>query len=94
MRGILWKSRGLSDLAKYRCLSHLSKEEKLDFIVLLETGKKDFSKAVLNNICGEQEYIWHRIKPHGRSSRGILLGINLEVFDIGSFDEGGFYVKC
>jgi len=72
----------------------LSKEEKLDFIALLETGKKDFSKTVLNDICEGQEYIWHWIEPHGRSSRGILLGINLEVFDIGSFDESGFYVKC
>ena len=65
MRGIFWNSRGLSDLAKYRCLSHLSKEEKLDFIALLETGKKDFSKTVLNDICEGQEYIWHWIEPHG-----------------------------
>ena len=79
-------------MAKYRFLSDLSREQKLDFIALLETGKKDFSKTVLNNICGGQEYIWHWTQPHGRSV-GILLGINLEVFDIGSIDEGDFYVK-
>jgi hypothetical protein len=31
-------------------------------------------------------------EPHDRSG-GIILGINLDVFDIGGIDEGGFYVK-
>jgi hypothetical protein len=53
MKGIFWNSRGLSDLA------NLSREQKLNFIALTETGKKDISKMVLNNICGGQEYIWH-----------------------------------
>jgi hypothetical protein len=39
MKGIFWNSRGLGDLAKFRFLSETSKEEKLDFIALLETGK-------------------------------------------------------
>jgi hypothetical protein len=30
--------------------------------------------------------------PHGRSG-GILLGVDLSVFDIGAIDEGDFYVK-
>lgn len=68
MKGIFWKSRGLSDLAKYRFLSDFSRVQKLDFIALLETGKKDFSKTVLDNICGGQEFIYHRTKPHGRLS--------------------------
>lgn len=37
-------------MAKYRFLSDMSKEQKLDFIALLETEKK--SKTILNNICG------------------------------------------
>jgi hypothetical protein len=32
------------------------------------------------------------LAPHGRSG-GILLGVDLTVFDIGSIDEGDFYVK-
>ena len=43
MRGIFWNSRGLSDLAKTKFLTDTVKEKKLDFIALLETGKKDFS---------------------------------------------------
>ena len=30
--------------------------------------------------------------PHGRSG-GILLGVDLDVFDIGAIDEGDIYVK-
>ena len=30
--------------------------------------------------------------PHGRSG-GILLGVDLQVFDIGAIAEGDFYVK-
>lgn len=47
---------------------------------------------VLNNICGDQDFLWHWTKPHGRSD-GILLGVNLEVFDIGSINDRDLYVK-
>jgi hypothetical protein len=92
MKGIFWNSRGLGDLAKFRFLSDTSKEEKLDFIALLETGKNDFTQSTLNNICAGRDFLWHWSKPHGRSG-GILLGVNLEVFDIGSIDVGDFNVK-
>jgi exonuclease III len=92
MKGIFWNSRGLRDLAKIRYLSELSREQKLDFIALLETGKKDFSQTTLNNICGGQNFLWHWTEPHGRSG-GILLGMNLDIFDIRGIDEGDFFVK-
>jgi hypothetical protein len=84
--------RGLGDLAKFRFLSDTSNKEKLDFIALLETGKNDFTQSTLNNICAGRDFLWHLSKPHGRSG-GILLGVNMEVFDIGSIDVGDFYVK-
>lgn len=92
MKGIFWNSRGLRDLAKFRFLSDITKEQKLDFIALLETCKRDFSNACLKNICGGKDVLWHWTRPKGRS-RGILLGVNLEFFDVSSIDEGDFYVK-
>jgi hypothetical protein len=47
---------------------------------------------VLRNLCGGQNFIWHCKEPRGRS-RGILLGIDLDVYDIGAINEGDFYVK-
>jgi hypothetical protein len=54
MKGVFWNSRGLSDLAKTRFLRETSKEQSLDFIALLETCKKDFSRETLNNFCGAE----------------------------------------
>jgi hypothetical protein len=39
-----------------------------------------------------KNFIWHCKEPNGRSG-GILLGIDLDVYDIGAIDEGDYYVK-
>ena len=36
--------------------------------------------------------MWHWTEPHGRSG-GILLGVNADEFDVGSIEEGDFFVK-
>ena len=92
MKGVFWNGRGLADLAKHRYLSEMVKEEQIHFIALLETGRDDFSDTTLKNFCGGQDFIWHSMAPHGRSG-GILLGADLNYFDIGAIDEGDFYVK-
>ena len=92
MKGVFWNSRDLADLAKHRYLSEMVKEEQIHFIALLETGRDDFSDTTLKNFCGGRDFIWHSMAPHGRSG-GILLGADLNYFDIGAIDEGDFYVK-
>jgi len=92
MKGVFWNSRGLEDLAKHRYLKDLVKAEQIDFIALIETGRDQFPNGTLKKLFGGKEFIWHCMAPHGRSG-GILLGVDLTVFDIGSIDEGDFYVK-
>ena len=92
MKGIFWNSRGLRDLAKTKFLGDTAKEQELDFIALLETRKRDFTQAELNGLCGGWNFIWHWTEPHGRSS-GILLGINLDLVDVGSVVDGDYFVK-
>jgi hypothetical protein len=92
MKGLFSNSRGLSDLAKSKFLNDTVKEQSLDFVALLETSKKDFSQSVLTKFCNGRNFLWHWTQPHGRSG-GILLGVNLDTFDIGSIEEGDFYVK-
>jgi exonuclease III len=92
MKGIFWNSRGLRDLAKTKFLSNTTREQGLDFIALLETGKKDFTQAKLDRYCGGKNFVWHWTEPHGRSG-GMLLGVNLDVCDIGSIEEGEFFIK-
>jgi exonuclease III len=92
MKGIFWNSRGLGDLAKHEYLEGMVKEEQIDFIALMETGRDQFSDVTLKNLCGGKEYIWHCMAPHGHSE-GILLCVNLTVYDTGAIGEGDFYVK-
>ena len=92
MKGVFWNSRGLADLAKHRFLAELVKEEQINFIALSETGRVSFPHHVLKNLCAGHDFIWHTMAPHGRS-RGMLLGVDLSVFDIGAIDEGDFYIK-
>jgi hypothetical protein len=60
--------------------------------VVSETGGKFFNDAALRDLCGGRNFLWNCTEPRGRSG-GILLGIDLDIFDIGAIDEGDFYVK-
>lgn len=66
--------------------------KKSKLIALSETGRDNFSDSVLKNFSGGRDYIRHIMAPHGRSG-GILLGVDLNYFDIGATDEGDFYVE-
>jgi hypothetical protein len=92
MKGVFWSSRGLGDLAKHRFLVELVKEKQINFIPISETGRDSFPDHVLKNLCAGHDFLWHTMAPHGRSG-GILLGVDLSVFDIGAIDEGDFYVN-
>ena len=92
MKGIFWNSDGFRDPKKHRFVSDLTKEHNLSFIAISETVRKSFTDSFLRNLCGGKNYIWHVKEPRGHSG-GILLGIDLDVYDIGAIDEGEFRVK-
>jgi len=92
MKGVFWNSTGLANLAKYRFLADLVKGEQINFIALSETSRDDFPDHTLKNLSAGQDFLWHCMAPHGRSG-GILLGVDLNVFDIGAIAEGDFFVK-
>jgi hypothetical protein len=92
MNEVFWNCNGFKDPKKHRFISDLTREQSLCFIALSETGRKGFNNAILRNLCGGRDFLWHCKEPRGRSG-GILLGIDLDSFDIGVIDEGDFYVK-
>ena len=94
MKGVFWNSIGFADLAKHKFLAELVKEQ-INFIALSETGRDDFPDHILKNLCGGYEFLWHSMAPHGRSG-GILLGVDLNIFDIGAIVEGfvKFTLRC
>ena len=92
MKGIFWNSNGLADPKKFRFLSDLTLEKNLDFICLSETGRRDCSPSFLKNLCAGKEFLWHCKPPEGRSG-GLLVGVNIASLDVGSIEEGDFFVK-
>ena len=92
MKGVFWNSDGFKHPKEHKFISDLTKEQQLDFIALPETVKRDFTSSALKNLCGGKDFLWHCKPPRGRSG-GMLLRINLQTFEIGSIDEGDFYIK-
>jgi exonuclease III len=92
MKVFFWNTNGLRDPKKYKFINDLTKEHDLNFIALLETGRSDFGPRFLKNLCAGRDYLCHSKAPVGRSG-GTLLGIDLQIYDIGAIDEGEFYVK-
>ena len=86
MKGVFWNSDGFKDPKKSGYIFDPTKEFDLSFIAISETGRKQFSNSFLKNLCAGWDYIWHCKEPRGRSG-GILMGIDLSVFDIGAIDE-------
>jgi hypothetical protein len=58
----------------------------------METGHGSFSDSTLRHFCSGTDFLWHIMPPRGRSG-GMMLGVNLGVYDIGAIDEGNFNCK-
>jgi hypothetical protein len=91
MRGVFWNSNGFKDPKKHRFISDLTRKQDLGFIAISEMISKGFPDLVLRNLCGGRNFLWHK-ESKGRSG-GILLGNDLDTFDIGAIDVDEFYVK-
>ena len=39
-----------------------------------------------------KKFLWHWTEPHGRLG-GILVGVNLDELEIGSIEDGDYFVK-
>jgi hypothetical protein len=92
MRCVFCNSNRFKDPKNHIFISDLTREQDLCFIAISETGRKGFSDSVLRNLCAGRNFLCHCKELRGRSG-GILLGIDLDTFDIGAIGEGDFYVK-
>lgn len=70
----------------------LIKEHNFDFICFQETIQKDFKEKYLRTIDPFQSYLWHWVPAIGRSG-GILTGVKVERFDVGSYKEKEYILQ-
>ena len=92
MNGIFMNSRGLGDLAKHLHIAQCIRDHSLDFVAILEIGRRDFSDSLLNRLSGGLDFSWHSRPPRGRLG-GMLVGIRSESMDVLAITGGDFYMK-
>jgi hypothetical protein len=92
IQGLFWNCRGLKKKGVSTFLKNLIHDYKFHFIGLQETMIADCSDSLLRSFDENQDYLW-MWNPSKGKSRGILVGILLERFDIGSFNQGEFMLK-
>jgi hypothetical protein len=68
------------------------REEHLDIVAILETGRTKFSASFLKNLSAGKDFIWFCLPSHGRSG-GILVGVNAETLLVKDVDYGDFLVR-
>ena len=92
MKGMIWNSEGLGDTVKHHTIQETVREQKLDFVGLLETGRSNFASHFLKHLAGGLDYAWYCLPPHGRSG-GILVGFNSTSISVQNVVTGDFCVK-
>ena len=92
MNGMFLNSRGLRDLAKHTRIVDSIRDHQLDFVGILETGKRDFSVSLLNRLAGGVDFTWISSPPRGRSG-GLLLGVRKDTMEVLTSSDGEFHIK-
>jgi exonuclease III len=92
MKALIWNSEGFRDTNKHLFVTENIREQKLDIVALLETGRSNFSSSFLRHLSGGRDFRWFCLPPHGRSG-GILVGFNEESFHVKNVDNGEFCIK-
>jgi hypothetical protein len=54
--------------------------------------QENIEDKILRQIDPNQNYLWKWVPSRGKSG-GILSGINLEIYDAGSFSEGNYTLQ-
>ena len=89
---MIWNTNGFGDTAKHFTVSEIVREQKLDFVALIETGRSAFATPFLKYLAGGMDFTWYCMPPHGRSG-GMLVGFDTSIFSIQNVITGDFCVK-
>jgi len=92
MKGLIWNCRGIKKSGVSAFLRNLISEHKFYFIGLQETMQEEIDDRTLRLIDPSGSYLWKWIPSNGRSG-GILSGVHIDKFDIGSFHEGKYILQ-
>lgn len=65
---------------------------RIEIVGVQETIRENFTMYELETLCGGMDFQW-LTKPADGHSGGLLLGVNLEIFEAGEMDVGEFFLS-
>ena len=92
MRGMIWNADGFGDTAKHLVVNEMVKENKLDFVAIIEIGRSSFATPFLTFLAAGLDFVWYCLPPHGRSGE-MLLGFNKDILTVQDVISEDFCVK-
>jgi hypothetical protein len=88
-----WNLRGFGRRGRKTQLKEFIRKEALDIIFLHETMHQDFTDQELRGLVNGDLFHWHWRPAVGRSG-GMLMGVKVDAFEVGSIDQGVFFLSA
>jgi exonuclease III len=92
MKIMFWNIRGFGRLARRRQIREYIREEGVDGVGLQETIKSEFTQKDLSEIDPGHHFTWVWKGANGHS-RGILMGIKEDNYEMEDAEKGEFYIS-
>ena len=93
MNALFWNIRGITTPGKKPCIIETLAKHKSSIVAFQETKKDKLSASFLKSISGDKPYSWHHLPAEGTSG-GVLVGVDLDVFDFISWKSLKYSVSC
>jgi exonuclease III len=93
MKGVIWNCQGLGKPGKSEFIHELINKEKVDFISLQETNKREFGQNWLLSLSGNKMFKWISSPPNGKFG-GLLVSFNSDTFEVSNIQIKDFMIVC
>lgn len=92
IQGIVWNCRGLRKRGTSTFLKELISQYQFHFIGLQETMMQEIDESVTRKFDPNNDYLWLWNPSKGKSG-GIIVGVKVELSEVGSFKQGEYMIQ-
>jgi exonuclease III len=93
MRIVGWNIHGFGHSGRRTQIKELVRKEGADVLFLQEMIRQDFTDQELRSLVNGEVFHWHWRSAVGHSG-GMLLGLRDDMFEVGSIDQGSFFLSA
>ena len=93
MNALFWNIRGIAAPGRKSLIIDTINKTHATVLGFQETKKEDFSSSFLKSLISNRDFDWH-VLPSKGSAGGILMGIDLSIFEAVAWSHLDFSVSC